>query len=154
MPHSDSESPPTNQSQVRPKETYDDDMIDLRQIALRLGRGFSMTLGLALLGLVIALIIYLSTNRFMPAVTSGRVTFSFKGFDHGLYPDNSKFQADDLLAPDLVAEAIKHLSMENSETFQGKIRGGINVEGIVPAEVVKQRRAEARSINHRQRAGW
>ena len=139
MPHQESTTSAHGGSHLSHEGILDEDMIDMREVATRLRQGSAKTLGLALLGLVIAAIVFLSINGSMPATTSGRVTFSFKGFDRGLYPDNSKFQADDLRAPDVVAESLKHLGVENSESVQSEIRGAISVEGIISPEVIKQR---------------
>lgn len=117
----------------------EDDSVDILALLRRLQRGTAQILGLALLGFAIAVIIYLYSNKRAATETSVRVTFSFKGFDHGLYPDNSKFQPDDLRAPDVVLDALKQLDETHAESLQGKIRGALRIDGVVSAEIVKQR---------------
>ncbi len=116
-----------------------DDTIDLRDLFFRLTRGLFQIFGFALLGLAIAALISLALNRVQPASTSTRVTFSFPGFERGQYPDKSKFQPDDLRAPAIIAEALSRQGLDTSSAFQSKIRGALNIEGIVPANIIKER---------------
>jgi len=105
----------------------------------RLVRGLNQSLGLALLGLVIAAVGYLVVSPSRPVSTSTRVIFAFDGFDRGEYPDHSKFQADDLRAPEIITAALKKLNLEATDAFQSEIRGALAIDGIIPPEVVKQR---------------
>ena len=116
-----------------------DDSIDFADLWRRLRRGLPLTLGLALLGLAIAAVLYLAARPFTSATTSTRVVFAFKGYELGEYPDHSKFNADDLRAPDLVATAIKRLQLDSNEEFQSKIRAGLTIEGIISPNVIKER---------------
>jgi len=68
-----------------------------------------------------------------------RVAFAFSGFGRGEYPDHSKFQPDDLLAPDIIAEALKRQGLEATSGIQGKVRAALDIEGIIPANVTKDR---------------
>jgi hypothetical protein len=102
-------------------------------------KGFAQTIGLALLGLVIAAVTLIATNRFSSTTTSARVVFSFPGFDRNEYPDHSKFQPDDLKAPDVVLAALKHQGLDPNADIQAKLRAAISVEGIIPADVIKMR---------------
>ena len=105
--HSESHHPFDN-TQGRAVETdYDPyEGIDLRDVFARLARGFAQTLGLAALGLVIAAVIYLVASPSVTTTTTSRVIFAFDGFAKGEYPDHTKFQPDDLRAPDVVIEAL------------------------------------------------
>ncbi len=118
---------------------FEEDGIDIRDLFQRLGRGLAQTLGLALLGLVIVAVGYLLLSPFRPVFSSTRVIFAFDGFERSEYPDHSKFQADDLRAPEIIVEALKNLNLDAAGISQSQIRGALNVEGIIPAEVVKQR---------------
>src|SRR5580658_7336213 len=69
---------------------------DAREVFARLGRGLTATLGLAALGMVAGIFIFLATGSFRSATTSMRVSFGFKSFGKGEYPDHSKFMPDDL----------------------------------------------------------
>ncbi len=102
-------------------------------------RGLPQILGLAALGLVIAAIIYLIASPFTSTTTSMRVAFAFDGAAQGRYPDHSKFEADDLRAPDVIIDALKRQGLETNEEFQGRIRGAVTVEGIIPTSVTKER---------------
>jgi hypothetical protein len=53
----------------------------------RIMRGLPVTLGLALLGLAIAAIVYFAAGSFASVATTTRVVFSFHGFERGEYPD-------------------------------------------------------------------
>jgi len=139
---SDSPAPQSGQSSSRQSFAPDQDEfegIDLRDIFSRLMKGFAPTVGLALLGMVIAAVAILGTSRFKSETTSTRVVFSFKGFDKGEYPDHSKFQPDDLKAPDVVLEAMKRQGLNADADTQSKIRAAISIEGIIPADVTKAR---------------
>jgi hypothetical protein len=98
-----------------------------------------LTLGLLLIGAVLAGVITSLYVFVQPVTTTTRVVFSFPGFERGEYPDKSKFQADDIRAPAIVAEALRRQNLETSTEFQGMIRGAIGVEGIVPPNIVKER---------------
>jgi hypothetical protein len=113
--------------------------IDLREVFARLMRGLAPTLGLAALGLVIAAVVYLMASPFTTATTSMRVAFAFDGYGKGQYPDGSKFDPDDLRAPDVVVDALKRQGLKSDEQFQSKIRAAITVEGVIPANVIRDR---------------
>jgi hypothetical protein len=116
-----------------------DDAIDLRDLFARLMRGLPQIAGLALLGLVLAASGFLIYSPFQNVSTSTRVVFAFPGFEKGENPDHSKFQPDDIRAPSIIAEALKRLDLDTSSEMQGKIRSAINIDGIVPANVAKDR---------------
>lgn len=120
-------------------ENSDSDTINLSELWSRLRRGIPRILGLALLGLAVAAAAYFFSGPFLSVETTTRVVFSFEGYERGLYPDKSKFQADDLRAPEVILEALKGQKLETSEEFQSKIRSAITVEGLIPASIVKER---------------
>jgi hypothetical protein len=126
-----------NTSPTQP--TYDDDSIDLRELWQRLMRGLPPSLGLGALGLVIAAVVYLVASPFTTTETSTRVVFGFPGYERGLYPDGSLFQADDLRAPEVVGEALRRRGLESNQGMQSQIRAALTIEGIIPANVVKER---------------
>ena len=113
--------------------------IDLRELFARLCRGLAPTLGFAALGLAIAATVYLAGSPFTSATTSMRVTFAFSGYGRGEYPDHSKFQPDDVRAPDIIVEALKRQGLETTEDFQSKVRAALTVEGIIPPNITKER---------------
>lgn len=115
------------------------EFIDLRDIFRRLGRGFRQALGLALLGLVIGAAADLLVSRFLPPSSSTKVVFNFPGFSTGQYPDGSKFEPDDLAAPDVIADALGRAGLDASSHVQAEIRAGLSVQGIMPADVAKER---------------
>lgn len=117
-------------------ELDQDDTIDLREIFQRVLHGLPQIIGLALLGIAAAAAAYFATSPLLDVSTSARVVFSFPGYEHGQYPDKSKFQEDDLRAPEVVTEALSRLKLETS---QSEIRAALTVEGIIPANVIKER---------------
>jgi hypothetical protein len=122
------------------KESYSDDSIDFAELAARLRRGFLTILGLALLGLSLGLAIGWVATTKRTAISSLRVTFGFPGFERGTYPNGTKFQADDLRAPDIINEAIKRLGIQAATPdVMTKIRGAIGISGFVSANIVKER---------------
>jgi len=143
-----SSSLPTSARQITRSSTEDlpdtpdylpDDTIDLRELFFRWWRGFYQIVGLGLLGLSITAAGVALFGQFQKADTSTRVMFSFPGFERGEYPDRSKFQADDLRAPAIVAEAMRRLGLDTSDDAQSKIRNALSIEGIIPDSVVKTR---------------
>jgi len=113
--------------------------IDLFEIYRRLSRGFPQTAGFAALGLAIGLTVFLFSSPFLATTTSMRVTFAFNAYAKGEYPDHSKFQPDDIRAPDVILEALKLQGLNVTDDFQGKIRAALTIEGLIPANVIKER---------------
>ncbi|MFT3867589.1 MAG: hypothetical protein QM715_03720 [Nibricoccus sp.] len=120
-------------------EFVSDDAIDLRDLFARLWRGMPQILGLALLGLAFAGFGYMIFSPFQSVSTSTRVVFAFAGFEKNQYPDGSKFQADDIRAPDVVLEALKRRNLDTSSNFQSQIRAALSIEGIIPPYIIKDR---------------
>ncbi|MEY3775204.1 MAG: hypothetical protein RLZZ129_1984 [Verrucomicrobiota bacterium] len=117
----------------------DDDTIDLRELWLRVLRGLPKTVGLGLLGLAVGATAYFAAGPFLSVSTATRVVFSFSGYERGEYPDRSKFQADDLRAPEIISEALKRQGLDDSEGFQSQVRAALSIEGIIPPNIVKER---------------
>ena len=138
-PTSTSSAPSATAHRTPDSPDFSDDAIDFRDLFMRVARGLPQIVGLALIGIVVAVIGAWALSRVQPVVTSTRVVFSFPGFERGEYPDKSKFQADDLRAPTIVAEALRRQGLDTSGEFQAKIRGALSVEGVVPPNIVKER---------------
>ncbi len=105
----------------------------------QLFRGLASTLGLAAIGLVIAAMVYLLASPFTATTTSMRVAFAFDGYEKGQYPDGSKFESDDLRAPDVIVEALKKQGLQADEQFQSKVRAAITIDGVIPPNVIRDR---------------
>lgn len=131
---------PDPQNSVHSQPPFADDAtIDLRELWGRLLRGWPKILGLALLGLAVGATAYFAAGPFLSVSTATRVVFSFSGYERGEYPDRSKFQADDLRAPEIISEALKRQGLDASEGFQSQVRAALSIEGIIPANIVKER---------------
>jgi hypothetical protein len=142
------------QSPILPSEKLDvanEGEFDFRDVARQLCRGFRQIFGLALLGTAIACISFIAAWHFEPITTTARVAFSFPGFDNGEYPDGSKFNPDDLLAEDVVNDALKAKGIQLSDDQRSDIRAALTVEGIIPADITKAR-DRARSLGQQPRA--
>lgn len=113
--------------------------VDLRDVFQRLCKGLAQILGFAVLGAAIAAAIGLLISPFVSTTTSMRVAFAFTGYARGEYPDHSKFQPDDIRSPDIISEALKKQGLENGEGFASKVRAALTVEGLIPANVIKER---------------
>lgn len=113
--------------------------VDLGELLLRLLRGLPQILGLAFIGLVVATLSYLMFSPVTQELTTTRIVFSYDGFDKGLYPDKSKFSAEDVLAPDVIESALINQGLSASPDFQSRIRSALTIEGIIPTAVVKER---------------
>ena len=117
-----------------------DDSIDIGDLIRRVKRGLGRTIGLTLhcfgLGIAAALMILSGQTP----VTSLRVTFSFPGAEKGTYPNGTKFQPDDVRAPDVINDALKRLGIaDETGELATKLRGAITVSGLVSATIVKER---------------
>ncbi|HTL69033.1 MAG TPA: hypothetical protein VL200_15315 [Lacunisphaera sp.] len=117
----------------------EEESIDFADLFARLKRGVPLIAALAALGLAIAATAYFASGRFQTVTTSARVVFSFPGFERGEYPDKSKFSPDDLRSPDIVAEALKQLGLDTTDDSQSTTRAALNIAGIIPDNVVKER---------------
>jgi hypothetical protein len=122
-----------------------EETVDVRDLLRRIGRGAGQTFGLALIAMVVAAALTLAVGRFLPITTSTRVVFSFPGFANGLYPDGSKFDSNDLIAPDVISAAILRAGLDTSSEFQARIRAALAVDGIMPPDIAKER-DRARSL--------
>ena len=119
---------------------YSDDSIDFADLLRRVRRGLPLILGLAFTGLALGIVISLVAANKQPAVSTLRVTFGFPGFERGTYPNETKFQPDDIRAPDVVNEAIKRLGLKSTESdFSSRIRGAIGISGLVSPNIIKER---------------
>jgi hypothetical protein len=127
-----------NESLVSNHES-DEYGIDLQEFLSRLKGGWLQIAGLALLGLAVAVGSYFAFGLFENVTTETRIIFSFPGFELGEYPDKSKFSPDDVRSPEIVAEALKRKGFDATDEFQGKVRAGISVQGIIPDNIVKER---------------
>jgi hypothetical protein len=117
-----------------------DESIDFAELFARVRRGFLFILGLALIGFAVGIFFTLVATTRQPAVSSLRVTFGFPGFERGVYPNGSKFQTDDIRAPDVINEAIKRLDLgAQTPDLASKIRGAISITGFVSPNIVKER---------------
>ena len=116
-----------------------DDSIDFGELLRRLLNGLPQMLGLAALGLAIAASAYFASGRYQSVTTSTRVAFSFAGFEKGEYPDKSKFQPDDLRAPEIITEALKREGLGTTEQFQSQVRAALSIEAIIPDTIIKER---------------
>lgn len=117
----------------------EDNAIDFAELLSRMRRGLATIAGLAFLGLAVGALVALLASTRQPAVTTLRVTFGFPGFERGTYPNGTKFQPDDIRAPDVVNEAVKRLGIQSDEGLTSKVRGAIGVSGFVSSNVIKER---------------
>jgi hypothetical protein len=116
----------------------EDEIIDLRDIFRRLGRGLGQILSLAMLGIVIAVVGYLVTRPWQSVSTSTRVVFSFPGLEKGEYPNHAKFQPDDLRSLEVITEALKRQKLDTASESQDQIRDALSIEGIVSPQITKE----------------
>lgn len=114
-------------------------IVDFREVFSRLRNGLPITLGLGMLSIVIAAIAFFAATPILDLATTARITFSFSGLERGQYPDKSNFQPEDILAPDIVAEAIRQQGLGESDILKSKVRAALSVEGIIPSNVIKER---------------
>ena len=117
-----------------------DDAIDFDELFARVRRGIFLILGVALAGLTIGIAVTLVAAIKQPAVSTLRVTFGFPGFERGTYPNGTKFQPDDIRAPDVINEALKRLGLtDGGANLASKVRGAIGISGVVSPNIIKER---------------
>ena len=117
----------------------DDGSIDFADILARIKRGLISTIGLTALGFAFAALFSLFLTPLRSTTTTTRVAFSFDGYSKSEYPDHSKFEPDDLRAPDVISQALKNSGTSLPEAFQNSIRPAITIEGLIPPNVIKER---------------
>jgi hypothetical protein len=121
-------------------QTAIEESIDFGELVRRLRRGWIVTLGLLLLGGGAGMIFGLANAYREPAVSALRVTFSFPGFERGNYPNGTKFQPDDLRAPDVINDALNRLGMADpGGRMATRIRGALVISAFVSPTLVKER---------------
>lgn len=120
-----------------PSSTTAGETIDLHELWARLVRGAPRTIGLALLGAALAAAGFFISGSFQTAHTTARVTLSFHGLERGEYPDQSKFQPEDLRAPSIVAEALRRRGVLDPD-LQTRIRDALTISGLTPASSGKE----------------
>lgn len=124
----------------QPTVSYPDDSIDFADLIRRLRRGMAATLGLTLLGLALGIVLALVMARTQTRVSTLRVAFGFPGAERGTYPNGTKFQSDDVRAPDVINEALKKMGIDDpSGTISSQIRGSLSISGLVSPNIVKER---------------
>jgi hypothetical protein len=137
----DSSGAPRSAEAVKPggieHDSYENG--DARKVFERIWRGLPATAGLAAVGLAIGVLACLVSSPLSSVSTSMRVGFGFKSFARGEYPDHSKFQPDDLRAPDVIVAALKRQGLDSTEDFAGKVRAALTVEGVISPIVIKER---------------
>jgi hypothetical protein len=141
MTSAPSPNDPSHGDPARPDSSRasDHDGLHLAEVFKRLCGGLAQTLGLALSGAAIGAVICVFAGPFTSVTTSMRITFAFSGYGRGEYPDHSKFQPDDVRAPDIVADALTRQGLDGAETFASRIRSAMTIEGLIPANVIKER---------------
>ena len=139
-PSSSSSSPISDKSNTSTAPDFGPgDSIGLQEVFARLRRGLSSIIGLGILGFAIAATMFLVVDPITSSTTTMRVTFGFTGYSKGEYPDHSKFDPDDLRAPDVVLQALKQRGLDVSEDFQSKVRAALTIEGVIPPNLIKER---------------
>jgi len=117
-----------------------DDSIDITDLLRRLKRGLPRTLALTLIGVSLGIAGSLLLLQGQTPVTTLRVAFGFPGAERGTYPNGSKFQPDDVRAPDVIIKALEQLGIADPEgNLASSLRGSITVSGLVSATIVKER---------------
>lgn len=114
-------------------------VVDVGEFFRLLAYGWVQTIGLGLLGTVVAALIFLAVGQFTLTTTSTRVEFSFPGLSNNQYPNGDKFSPNDLTAPDVVAAALKEHGFDTSPEFLTQIRSALDIVGIIPLDIVKAR---------------
>jgi hypothetical protein len=116
-----------------------EELIYIKKTIIKLFKSLPRAIGFACLGIFISTSIFLIYNNFTYISTDARVVFSFKGSSNSVYPDQSKFSAQDLIDLDIINNALQIEEFKTSEDFQNIIKKSIYVEGIIPIEKVKAR---------------
>jgi hypothetical protein len=130
----------TDQEPGMPKPIHEpNDGLDVREIVRRWCIGIPQIVAFTLIGVAFAGIIHLLRTPNLPVTTSTRVVFSFKGFEKGEYPDHSKFNPNDLRAPDIIQSALTQIGLGNNLAIQSRVSDALVIEGLIPQEIQKQR---------------
>jgi len=117
-----------------PQELPDDE-ISLWDIYTRIKRRFALILGLTCVGLGLGIITGIVVVNARSVPVSVRVQLAFPGMEKLTYPNGQKFDANDLIAPDVLLAACKKLDM----TPDYKLLNSIMVSPIISEEAIKGR---------------
>ncbi len=93
----------------------------------------------ALITAIAMFLALMSTFIFQPIApqTTARLAFLYPSFERGLYPDGSRFQAEDLLAPDLISTALQQAGLSGSNMEVTKFRSYLAIHAIIPDNIIK-----------------
>ncbi|MBE2213408.1 MAG: hypothetical protein IAE82_06015 [Opitutaceae bacterium] len=117
-----------------------DDSIDIADLIRRVKRGLPRTLALTLIGVSLGIALTVILLRAQTPVTTLRVAFGFPGAERGAYPNTTKFQPDDVLAPDVINAALQRLGLaDSSGELSARLRGSITITGLVSPTIMKER---------------
>lgn len=105
----------------------------------RLRRGLVPIVVFSCLGLVVSAVVFLATDSSPLTTTSMRITFAFSGYNAGEYPDHSKFQPEDIIAANIVSEALRQQKFEVTAALKSKILAALDIEGVIPPEITLAR---------------
>jgi len=129
--------PPSANQETR--EEPQDFILNPGEVTRRLRRGLPQILAALLLGFSVGLLGFEILTPQRLVTTGTRAVFSFEGAEHSEYPDKSRFSPEDLRTPDIIYNSLLHLQLEKDSSLQGVIRGALNIEGIVPPSVIRER---------------
>lgn len=110
--------------------------IDVGALRSRLLNFLPLILGLSLVGVVVGATIAWTRVDSATQEVAVRVTLAFPGIERGEYPDGSKFQPTDLIAPDLLREKA---GTGEDVAKAADLARGLTVAPIIPANVVHDR---------------
>lgn len=127
-----------NQS-ARAIQTDLPDSFSLTEALRVLAKALPQIIAFGLLGAVVGATLFLLGFPGQTVTTSTRVVFAFDGLSQGEYPDRSKFLPEDLISPFIIKDALDKQFPQSSPELQATIRSALSIEGIVPAEVIRQR---------------
>lgn len=119
------------------EDLLNDEGIDFLEIRRKLKTGLSRSLGFGFVCMAITVVAGFFATNWFPQVSEMRVAFAFPGFEKGQYPDGSNFSPDDLRAADVVSAALSRRPLGNVD--QTMVRSSIEVAGIVPPSIIKER---------------
>ena len=118
---------------------YYEDEIDLGELLAVLWRRKGLMALIVVIGLLLGAFYSLSDSR---NVTTSQIKADFDGIDKHLYPDGSRFDMYDLVAPDILSRAALAIEDEDRrQAFLQKPRGYVTIDAFIPGEVKSEMEA-------------
>ena len=120
---------------------HDEDEIDLGQLIRKVIKGKTIIALCTLVAVLVATLGFVGYNVVLQndqGLVSTVISFNFKGIEEGLSPDGETFNIGEVTNKKVLEETISQLSLRVKGIDSETLRRNINIQGIVPEDVIKR----------------